>query len=55
LKSGRNLLSRTAQDEPAGGGKQIAEKATGWRRPEDPTSLLRERKPHTYSSRTTAS
>ena len=28
--------------------KQIVEKATGWRRPDDPTSLLRERKPHTY-------
>jgi hypothetical protein len=34
--------------------KQIAEKATGWRRPDDPTSLLRDRKPPT-GSRTTAS
>jgi uncharacterized protein YjlB len=28
--------------------KRIAEKATGWRRPEDPRALLRERKPQTY-------
>jgi uncharacterized protein YjlB len=28
--------------------KRIAEKATGWRRPDDPQSLLRERKPQTY-------
>jgi uncharacterized protein YjlB len=28
--------------------KRIAEKATGWGRPEDPRPLLRERKPHTY-------
>jgi uncharacterized protein YjlB len=28
--------------------KRIAEKATGWRRPEDPRTLLRERKPQTY-------
>jgi uncharacterized protein YjlB len=27
--------------------KRIAEKATGWRRPQDPRTLLRERKPHT--------
>ena len=28
--------------------KRLAEKATGWRRPDDPQALLRERKPHTY-------
>src|SRR5215469_9789270 len=28
--------------------KRIAEKATGWRRPDDPQALLRERKPQTY-------
>jgi uncharacterized protein YjlB len=28
--------------------KRIAEKATGWRRPDDPKALLRERKPQTY-------
>ena len=28
--------------------KRIAEKATGWKRPEDPRQLLRERKPQTY-------
>jgi hypothetical protein len=28
--------------------KRIAEQTTGWRRPDDPRSLLRERKPHTY-------
>ena len=28
--------------------KRIAEKATGWRRPEDPHALLRERKPQTH-------
>jgi len=28
--------------------KRLAEKATGWRRPDDPQSLLRHRKPHTY-------
>ena len=28
--------------------KKAAEKATGWRRPEDPKALLRERKPQTY-------
>ena len=28
--------------------KRIAEKAAGWRRPDDPQALLRERKPQTY-------
>ena len=28
--------------------KRLAEKATGWRRPDDPQSLLRDRKAHTY-------
>jgi uncharacterized protein YjlB len=28
--------------------KHFAEKTTGWRRPEDPTVLLRDRKPRTY-------
>jgi uncharacterized protein YjlB len=28
--------------------KRLAEKATGWRRPNDPQTLLRDRKPHTY-------
>ena len=28
--------------------KCVAEKAIGWRRPEDPKSLLRERKPRTH-------
>jgi uncharacterized protein YjlB len=28
--------------------KRLAEKATGWRRPDDSQSLLRDRKPHTY-------
>jgi hypothetical protein len=28
--------------------KRIAEKATGWGRPEDPRQLLCARKPHTY-------
>ena len=28
--------------------KRIAEKATGWKRPDDPQALLRERKPQTY-------
>jgi uncharacterized protein YjlB len=31
--------------------KRIAEKATGWRRPEDTQALLRERKPQTYRFR----
>jgi len=28
--------------------KHFAEKTTGWRRPEDPKSLLRDRKPHSF-------
>ena len=28
--------------------KRITEKATGWKRPEDPWQLLRDRKPQTY-------
>jgi hypothetical protein len=28
--------------------KRITEKATGWKRPEDPRQLLRDRKPQTY-------
>ena len=28
--------------------KRLAEKVTGWRRPDDPQSLLRDRKAHTY-------
>jgi uncharacterized protein YjlB len=28
--------------------KRLAEKATGWRRPDDPLALVRERKPQTY-------
>jgi uncharacterized protein YjlB len=28
--------------------KRLAEKATGWRQPDDPQSLLRDRKAHTY-------
>ena len=28
--------------------KRIAEKATGWKKPDDPQALLRERKPQTY-------
>jgi uncharacterized protein YjlB len=28
--------------------KRVAEKATGWKRPDDPQALLRERKPQTY-------
>ena len=28
--------------------KRIAEKAMGWRRPDDPQALLRERKPQTH-------
>jgi uncharacterized protein YjlB len=28
--------------------KRVAEKATGWKRPDDPRALLRERKPRTY-------
>jgi uncharacterized protein YjlB len=28
--------------------KRLAEKATGWRRPDDPRSLLRDRRPRTY-------
>jgi hypothetical protein len=28
--------------------KRVAEKATGWKRPDDPQALLRDRKPQTY-------
>jgi uncharacterized protein YjlB len=31
--------------------KKVAEKATGWRRPDDPKALLRQRKPHAYKFR----
>jgi uncharacterized protein YjlB len=30
------------------GVKRVTEKATGWKRPDDPTSLVRERKPQTF-------
>jgi uncharacterized protein YjlB len=30
------------------GVQRFAEKATGWKRPDDPKTLLRDRKPHTY-------